>query len=87
MKITCTPALKPEIRHKLQRFLAAEVAGVGEVDGGEQNMDGTACSIYIYPVGDKTEMDLRMALTGSFDEPPWPLPLFDPDNLPTEVPE
>lgn len=92
MKIEIRPALQPIIRHGLQTLLGAVVKGVGVVDGGETAVDGTSCSIYIYPIEDKTEMDLRHALTGSFEEPPWPLPPFDPEargllpkNLPSEV--
>lgn len=86
MKITITPALQPVIRHRLQNAIAIELAHIGKVDGGETAMDGTECSIYVYPVEGKTELDVRKALTGGFEEP-WPLPPFDPEDLPVNVPE
>lgn len=50
-------------------------------------MDGTSCQIFLYPDDGFTEMDLRIALTGRPDDPPWPLPEIDPEDLPTETPE
>ena len=87
MKLTITPAISPEIRQKLADVLRKELQNVAYIDGGSTMMDGTECSIYIEPCDGKIEENIRFALTGYIDEPPWPFPTIkDPEDLPTEIP-
>lgn len=78
MQIKIQPALQPLHQHKLQDVLQGIVEGVGKVDGGETDMTGAECSIFIYPLEGHTEDDLRERLTGTTTEPPWELPKADP---------
>ena len=87
MQLKIQPAVAPELRHLMEGVLKKRLEGIAKPDGGETYTNGTECSIYFYPVDGKSEGDIRYALTGSFDEPPWPLPDFDPEDLPSEVPD
>lgn len=91
MKLEIKPAIMPIVRQAMAKAIEAALENDGEfvgyIDGGDTMLDGSVSAIYIYPVEGKTEADVRRALTGHADEPPWPMPeIAEPEEFPTEIP-